>query len=114
MKTDQELIRNGVPLRIDGLVKGAKMAVEQGLSFDEYCEMVSKVLTAGKPLWLSISAKAVKSILKEMEIDILFGVCPECGNTMQLLDEVKGLCLDCGFDNLGVLDDDHCNNKGEQ
>ena len=87
----------------DGFVKGAKMAVERGRSFDDYCEMVSKVLTAGKPLWLSVSAKAVKSILEEMEIHMLFGSCPECGNTMQLLDEDKGLCLDCGFDNLSVL-----------
>ena len=98
MKTDQELMRNGVPLRVDGLVKGAKMAVEQGLSFDDYCEMISKVIISGQPLW------HVKMLLQKMEIHTLFGVCPECGNTMQLLDEVKGLCLDCGFDNLGVLD----------
>ena len=98
MKTNQELMRNG-----DGLVKGAKMAVERGVSFDDYCEMLSKVLTAGKPLWLSISAKAVKAILVEMEVHTLFGVCPECGNTMQMLDEDKGLCLECGFDNLRVL-----------
>ena len=99
MKTDQELMRNGVPLRIDGLVRGAKMAVEQGLSFDDYCEMISKVIISGQPLWV------VKMKLESLEIHTLFGVCPECGNTMQLLDEHKGLCLDCGFDNLGVLDD---------
>ena len=103
MKTDQELIRNGVPLRIDGLVEGAKMAVEQGLSFDDYCEALSKVLTAGKPLWLSISAKAVKSILEEMEIHSLFGVCPDCGNELEKLDGEKGFCFECGFDNLPVL-----------
>ena len=90
-------------MKTDGLVKGAKMAVGRGVSFDDYCVMVSNVLTAGKPLWLSVSAKAVKSILEEMEIHMLFGSCPECGNTMQLLDEDKGLCLDCGFDNLSIL-----------
>ena len=89
-------------MKTDKFVKGAKMAVERGVSFDDYCVMVSKVLTAGEPLWLSISAKAVKSILEEMEIHMLFGSCPECGNTMQLLDEDKGLCLDCGFDNLSI------------
>ena len=113
MKTNQERMRNGIPLRVDVLVKGAKMAVERGVSFDDYCEMVSKVLTAGKPLWLSISVKAVKAILGEMAIDVLFGVCPECGNKMQALDEGNGVCLECGFDNLRVLDDGggvfHCN-----
>ena len=67
MKTDQELIRKGVPLRIDGLVKGAKTAVEQGLSFDDYCEMISKVIISGQPLW------HVKMYLQKLEIHTLFG-----------------------------------------
>ena len=99
MKTDQELMRNGVPLRVDRLVKGAKTAVEQGLSFDDYCEMISKVIISGQPLWV------VKMYLEKLEIHTLFGICPECGEKMQTLGEGKGLCLDCGFDNLGVLDD---------
>ena len=41
MKTDQELIRKGVPLRIDGLVKGAKTAVEQRLLLDGFDEIRS-------------------------------------------------------------------------
>ena len=107
MKSDQELVRNGVPLRVDGLVNGAKMAVEQGLSFDDYCVMISKVIISGQPLWV------VKMLLQKMEIHTLFGVCPECGNKMQALDEDNGVCLECGFDNLRVLDDGggvfHCN-----
>ena len=97
MKSDQELMRNGVPLRVDGLVEGAKMAVEEGLSFDGYCEMISKVIISGQPLWV------VKMLLQKMEIHTLFGVCPKCGQGLQLLDEHKGLCLGCGFDNLSVL-----------
>ena len=99
MKTDQELIRKGVPLRIDGLVKGAQMAVEQGLSFYDYCEMISKVIISGQPLW------HVKMYLQKLEIHTLFGVCPECGDTMQVLDQDRGVCLKCGFDNLRILDD---------
>ena len=98
MKTDEQLMRNGVPLRVDGLVKGAKMAVEQGLSFDEYCEMVTKVIISGQPLWL------VKMILQKMEIHTLFGVCPECSSTLERLDDDKGFCVTCGFDNLPVLE----------
>ena len=95
---NQELMRNGVPLRIDGLVEGAKMAVEQGLSFDDYCEMISKVIISGQPLWV------VKMKLEKLEIHTLFGVCPDCGNELEKLDGEKGFCFECGFDNLPVLD----------
>ena len=98
MKTDQELMRNGVPLRIDGLVNGAKMAVKQGLSFDDYCEMISKVIISGQPLWV------VKMKLEKLEIHTLFGVCPECGKDLVALDEHRGFCVDCGFDNLPVME----------
>ena len=99
MKTDQELMRNGVPLRVDGLVKGAKMAVEQGLSFDDYCEMISKVIISGQLPWV------VKLYLEKLEIHTLFGVCPACGCSFNKLDTdaQHGFCLECDWDNLPNL-----------
>ena len=100
---DSELMRkgHGRPLRVDGLVKGAKAAIAQGLTFMEYCEMIEKVIISGQPLWV------IKMHLEKLEIHLLFGLCPECNVDLTKLEDsdTHGFCLSCGWDNLPELFD---------
>ena len=55
-----------VSLTKEGLVDGAKIAVESDMSFDEYCELISENLITGQ------SPGEVKLVLRYYEIDRYF------------------------------------------
>ena len=98
MKTDKELMKHGIPLRVDGLVDGARIAVEQGLSFDEYADMISKVIISGQPKWV------VWMYLQKLEIHTIFLFCLECRSALEMVNDRHGYCLLCDFDNLPEID----------
>lgn len=39
---------SGVSLNYEGIRDGAIQAAEDGLSFDEYCELISKIIISGQ------------------------------------------------------------------
>ena len=55
-----------IPIDRENLVNGAKQAVEEGVSFDEYAELVAKVLVSGQ------SIDEVKTILIDTGIGAYF------------------------------------------
>ena len=59
-----------VGLNIFGLIDGAKAAAAEGLSFDDYCEMVASVLISGQ------TKDELKALLTQHEIDTLFDDTP--------------------------------------
>ena len=50
----------------EGLIAGAKQAAEDGLSFDGYCELISKVVISGQ------TVDEVKALLKSHGLDVYF------------------------------------------
>lgn len=57
-----------VSLNKEGLIDGAKQAAQDGLSFDEYCELIAKVIISGQ------TVDQVKSMLKSHGLDVYFDV----------------------------------------
>lgn len=56
----------GVELQVDGLIDGARQAVSDGMTFDEYCELVAKVIISGQ------TVEQVQSYLIVHGIDKIF------------------------------------------
>ena len=50
----------------EGLIDGAKQAAQDGMSFDEYCELIAKVIISGQ------TVDQVKSILRSHGLDVYF------------------------------------------
>lgn len=53
-------------LNKEGLIDGAKQACQNGLSFDEYCNLISKVIISGQP------KEEVKILLINQNIHLYF------------------------------------------
>ena len=51
----------------EGLIAGAKQAAQDGMSFDAYCELITKVIVSGQTL------DEVKVLLKAHGLDVYFG-----------------------------------------
>ena len=56
----------GIKLTASGLEDGAKQAHKDGMTFDEYCEMLSKVVISGQ------TAGQIKKLLTLYTIDMIF------------------------------------------
>lgn len=55
-------------LNKEGLIAGAKQAAMDGMSFDEYCELITKVIVSGQ------TVDQVKALLKSHGLDVYFDV----------------------------------------
>ena len=53
-------------LNKEGLIDGAKSAATSGMSFDEYCELIAKVIISGQ------TKDQVKSMLRSHGLDVYF------------------------------------------
>jgi hypothetical protein len=56
----------GISLTKEGLIDGAKQAAEDGLSFDDYCELITKIIISGQTL------DQVRGLLKSHGLDAYF------------------------------------------
>lgn len=57
---------NAVSLNFKGIVAGAKQAVADGLSFDDYCELIAKIIISGQ------TVGQVRQLLINAAIDTYF------------------------------------------
>ena len=57
---------NMVSLDFKGIIAGAKQAASDGLSFDDYCELIAKVVVSGQ------TVAQVRQLLANAAIDVYF------------------------------------------
>lgn len=57
---------NSVPLTPEGIVAGARQAAKDGLTFDEFCELLSKIVISGQ------TVNQLRQLLINAAIDLYF------------------------------------------
>ena len=60
-----------IPLKVKGLIDGAVESIKDGLSLDEYSQMIARVLISGQ------SPEEVKKHLIDLGIDKIFELMPD-------------------------------------
>lgn len=56
----------GVTLKVEGLIQSAKFCAEDGQSFDEFCDMISRVIISGQ------TVDEIRTYMTSLGIDKIF------------------------------------------